>query len=137
MEKQLKLKEPQYFYVKNDSNVYPISINDINKIALIATMFEPLPAETKVEGYFQVLELYFERCETLREDYYRLISQEEGKAFLATVIVLTLLEQKFRCDNIRNLEQFSEYNDFANEYQKQIAINNEDYELTEDVKPGK
>lgn len=140
MSEEVKYKEKDYFYVKrdyiddDDLGTYPIDINNINKIAFIATTLEPMPAENEIEGYFQALNLYYQSFNSLRDSYLKLISGQQGRDILSMALKLTLYEQKIRKKGIRTLDELKTYNNYASELQNLIALSQENYEIVQTLK---
>ncbi len=127
----------KFFYVNSydnmqpelsDNLIYKLEVEDINSLAAFAITLEPLQAETEPFGYAAALFMHYQKNNDNHKDCYtKLSSSGSGREFLCTTIQLCLFEKTFRENGIHE-EMIERYNRVASSYQKQLMLNNKQYD---------
>lgn len=121
--------KPEYYPDVNssDNELYEISIDDINSLALFATTLEPVPEVTEANGYAGALDEYYKKNTDSHSDCYRkLVTSDFGRIFLNTNIQLILIEKRLRTSGL-NENSLQAYERCINNYRYQIDFNHTMY----------
>ena len=111
----------QCFYVKTDSDLIGVNVNDINKLALFSLSLEKDPGVRDYNSYMVSLENFYSNNENeLKDCYYSITSSESCKKFLANNINIILLERDMKRNGFKD-EFIDAYKTCIQNYQKDIS----------------